>query len=103
MNPLPIREQEQRSPSDRPQNVKLSIDPAAVEGFDYYEGYSFAVGTQATELSVWGFPWWLADRPTGYGAEAYGAGPYGQAAGLGDYGALRYGRGDYGTGAGGTP
>jgi len=41
--------------------VKLGIAENAVDGFDYYRGYTFVVGKRASQLELWGFPWWLAD------------------------------------------
>lgn len=97
MNPLPVREATERAPRDRPQNTPGEITPPAVQGFAYYN-HAFVSVNQVRYLSVWGFPWWLADAMTGYGAGAYGAGAYGMAPGVGEFGALRYGRGKYGTG-----
>lgn len=61
MNPLPVREDAERAPGDRPQNVPMTVTPFAIESFDYYP-WSFAVGLLARWLSSWGFPWWLADE-----------------------------------------
>lgn len=99
MNPPPVAELQQRTPESRPQNVKLGIAENAVDAFDYYLGYTFVNGKQASQLELWGFPWWTADRPTGFGAGAFGAGPFGQPATLGNFGALRFGMGAFGTGA----
>jgi hypothetical protein len=97
VNPLSVREQVERAPQDRPQNVPVAITPRALVGFDYYP-WSFVTNFLARYLSVWGFPWWAADAMTGYGSGIYGAGPYGQAANQGEFGALRYGMGHFGTG-----
>lgn len=59
--PLPVREEVERAPRDRPQNVPFAITPTAVEGFAYYR-FAFASGDQARYLSVWGWPWWYSDR-----------------------------------------
>jgi len=61
MNPLPVDERQQRTPSKRDQNVDLGIAENAVQGFDYY-GYTFVNGRRVKQLSLWGFPWWLADE-----------------------------------------
>ena len=95
--PGAVRFQPQRLPVDRPQNTPGEITPLAVQGFAYYN-HALVQGRQVRYLSVWGWPWWTADRMTGYGSGAYGAGPYGVASNQGEFGALRYGRGDYGTG-----
>lgn len=95
--PSAVRLKPQRPPVDRPQNTPGEITPQAVEGFAYYL-HAFAHGNQVRYLSVWGWPWWTADRMTGYGSGAYGAGPYGTAENAGEFGALRYGRGAFGTG-----
>lgn len=60
MNPLPVRVETERAPRDRPQNVPYEITPAAVEDFAYYR-MAQAAGLSVRYLSVWGFPWWLAD------------------------------------------
>lgn len=60
MNPLPVREETERDPKDRPQNVPLVITPFAIESFDYYP-WSFVTALKARYLSAWGFPWWRAD------------------------------------------
>jgi hypothetical protein len=59
VNPLSVREQVERAPQDRPQNVPVAITPRALVGFDYYP-WSFVTNFLARYLSVWGFPWWLA-------------------------------------------
>jgi hypothetical protein len=58
VNPLPVREQQERTPTARAQNTRFGITPAAVEGFDYYAAFSSAVGAFARWFSVWAFPWW---------------------------------------------
>jgi hypothetical protein len=45
---------------DRPQNVPVAITPRALQGFDYYP-WSFVANFLARYLSLWGFPWWLAE------------------------------------------
>ena len=99
MNPPPVAELPQREPEKRSQNVSLGIAENAIQGFDYYLGYTFVNGKRAKQLELWGFPWWLADAPTGYGSSAYGASTYGTTAAKGQFGVRRYGRGAYGTGA----
>jgi len=61
VNPLPVRVESERDPKDRAQNVPVIITPFAVESFDYY-AWSFVTALKARYLSVWGFPWWLADE-----------------------------------------
>lgn len=58
--PLPVREAEERAPRDRPQNVPIDTTPRAVQDFSYYV-MAQAAGLSTRYLSVWGFPWWLAD------------------------------------------
>ena len=67
MNPLPVREQQERAPGVRAQNARFRITPAAVEGFDYYAAFSSVRGVVVRWLSVWAFPWWTAAEapPTG--------------------------------------
>ena len=102
MNPLPVREQQERTPAVRAQNARFRITPAAVQGFDYYAAFSSVVGVVARWLSVWAFPWWTAEGIVGgYGSGAYGAGPYGEAAPATGYGSKSYGSGPYGEGLSG--
>ena len=99
MNPLSVREQQERAPGVRAQNARFRITPAAVEGFDYYAAFSSVVGVVARWFSVWAFPWWAAVAPpalTGYGSGTYAAGPYGEPAPATGYGSSEYGSGAYG-------
>ena len=59
--PHPVRQATERAPRDRPQNVPVRVTPPAVQDFAYYRA-AFATGFQARYLSVWGYPWWLADE-----------------------------------------
>lgn len=61
MNPLPVREETERYPRDRPQNVPTEIVPAAVESWSYWR-MGIAQGLRAVFLSVWAHLWWVADR-----------------------------------------
>ena len=58
--PATVREKVERGPTDRPQNVVAFVEPPAVQDFSYY-GMARATGVRAVYLSVWGWPWWLAD------------------------------------------
>ena len=75
MNPLPVREQQERAPGARAQNARFRITPAAVEGFDYYAAFSSVVGVVARWLSVWAFPWWTSAEYAGAGfSNGFGSG-----------------------------
>ena len=60
MNPLPVRENQDREPKGRWTRVIVDINSAIEQIFDYYPPYSSGVNDRLTTYSVWAYPWWLA-------------------------------------------
>lgn len=73
MNPLPVRDEHERNPKPRPQNVALTVEPPGLEAIDYY-AHSFVTGRQYRALSVWSWPWWLTDEESAPVSGGFGPG-----------------------------
>lgn len=59
MYPLPVEMWSPVRPRGRDTNITAAITPPAIQGFDYWSGFTWITGARLTVLNTDGHPWWL--------------------------------------------